>query len=30
MNKTETMRRLAAQEDGNWEAFQGANDWRWG
>jgi hypothetical protein len=23
-------RRLAAREDGNYEAYQGANDWRWG
>jgi hypothetical protein len=23
-------RRLAAREDGNWEAYQGAGDWRFG
>jgi len=23
-------RRLAAREDGDWEGYQGADDWRWG
>lgn len=23
-------RRMAAREDGDWEAYSGAHDWRWG